>query len=436
MRGLTNKMMIRLTIVTILCCWAVMAGATSHKAAAPQPAPNAPDQRIAAVVNDVAITRDDLESRIRLAQVAANLPNTPQTHDELKPQVLKALIDEQLELQEAAHQDIKVEEADIDAAFGRVAEQNKMSPEQFTAALQAQGVSMAAMRFEIKAQIAWIRVVQKIIRPRINITPEEVDEALNRIKANAGKPQYLTAEIFLGVDTPEQDAGVKANADKLVEELRHGGNFALAARQFSQSAGAASGGDLGWVQQGQLSPALEEPLSKLRVGEISDPIKDDSGYHILLLRDRGTVAGPDAATTKLHLLQMVLPAKSTEPDALQKTQDKANELIADTSGCDVAKVKAQAMNDGVSGDLGDVTLAQLPPQILNAVQTLDVGKFTPPLRTPKGYLLLMVCERKEPQSNLPNRDDMANTIGYERMDMQQRRYLRDLRASAYVDIRS
>ena len=101
-----------------------------------------------------------------------------------------------------------------------------------------------------------------------------------------------------------------------------------------------------------------------------------------------------------------------------------------------AKAKAQAMNDGASGDLGDVTLSQLPPQLLTAVQNQEIGKFTPPLRTPKGYLLLMVCERKEPTENLPSRDDMANKIGFERMDQQQRRYLRYLRASAYVDIRA
>ncbi len=416
------RALLRLTIV-ILCFASTLANAADVT-------------RIAAVVNDAAITQDDLDNRIRLAEVAANLPDTPDTRAKLIQTVLKALVDEQLELQEANHQGIKIEEADIDKSFARVAEQNKMTADQFNQVLQSHGVSVASIRAQIKAQIAWIKVVQKVIRPRIDITPDQVDDSLNHIKSNAGKPQYLTAEIFLAVDTPDQDAAVRATAAKLVDELRHGGNFALAARQFSQSAGAASGGDLGWIQEGQFPPAFEEPIAKLRNGEITDPIKDVAGYHIFMLRDRGVVAGPDAAAVKLHLLQLVLSAPNATPAATQQTLAKASGLIADTNGCDAAKAKALTMNDGVSGDLGTVTLSQLPPQILNAVQNQEIGKFTQPLRTPKGYLLLMVCERKAPEIDLPSRDDVANKLGYEQMDMQQRRYLRDLRASAYVDIRA
>jgi peptidyl-prolyl cis-trans isomerase SurA len=393
--------------------------------------------RIAAVVNDHAITLDDLNSRIRLAEVASNIPDSPETRARLTQQVLHSLIDEQLQLQEAEHQKITVDDKDVDESFAKIAQQNKMTPEQFTDALVKEGVSVPAVKAQIKAQIAWVKVVEKVVRPRIDISDQEIDDAIARLKKNAGKPQYLTAEIFLAVDTPDQDETVKANADKLVDQLRHGGNFALAARQFSQSAGAANGGDLGWVQEGQLPAELQDPLSKLRPGEITDPIKGLGGYHILLLRDRGLVAGPEAKAVSLHLVQLVVAAKGSTPDALAAAGKQADSVVEDVVGCDAAKARAQAQNDGVSGDLGNVTAAQLPPAIVNAVETQPVGHFVKPLPTPKGYLLLMVCERNAPDElTLPSRDEIANRLGFERLDLQQRQYLRDLWASAYVDIRS
>jgi peptidyl-prolyl cis-trans isomerase SurA len=391
--------------------------------------------KIAAVVNDYAISMDDLNNRIKLAEVASNIPDTPETRQRLTQQILRTLVDEQLELQEAKKQGVTIDDKDVDASFARVAEQNKMTPEQFSDVLAKQGVSVDTVKSQIRAQLAWVKVVQKVIRPRIDIPDQDIDDALARLKANAGKPQYLVAEIFLGVDTPDQEAAVHANADKLVQQLREGGNFALAARQFSQSAGAASGGDLGWVQQGQLPPDEEAVIAKLRPGEISDPIHDSAGYHIFLLRDRGTVAGPEAAAVKLRLLQLVVPASGTTPEAFATAQGKATMLGNDTKGCDAAKAQAQAQNDGTSGDLGEITMSQLPPAMVTAVQDLPIGQFTAPLKTSKGYLLLMVCERNAPETVLPSKDDIANQIGYQRLDLQQRRYLRDLRASAFVDIR-
>ena len=396
------------------------------------PARAGEEVRIAAVVNDGAISQADLSDRIRLAEVAGNIPDSQETRDRLKPIVLKALVDEQLQLQEAARLKLDVPDPEIDASFAKIAQQNKMSADAFEQALGKQGIPVSAMRAQIKAQLAWIKVVQKVVRPRIDIASEEIDSELAQLKSNAGKPEYLGAEILLTVDTPDQDAAVKAEADRLVTQLRQGGNFALAARQFSQSAGAATGGDLGWVEQGQLPQNLEDALSKLRPGQISDPVQDVSGYHILLLRERGTVAGPEADKVKVHLVQIVMPAKNKDPEVAAKAQ----QITQDTKGCDAAKTLAQGMNDNVSGDLGEIKLSQLPPQILTAVSDQPVGTFAPPLPTPKGFLLLMVCGRDQPETALPSRDEIANQIGFRRLDQQQRRYLRDLRASAYVDIRS
>jgi peptidyl-prolyl cis-trans isomerase SurA len=120
--------------------------------------------KIAAVVNDYAISMDDLNNRIKLAEVASNIPDTPETRQRLTQQILRTLVDEQLELQEAKKQGVSIDDKDVDASFARVAEQNKMTPEQFSDVLAKQGVSVDTVKSQIRAQLAWVKVVQKVIR--------------------------------------------------------------------------------------------------------------------------------------------------------------------------------------------------------------------------------------------------------------------------------
>jgi peptidyl-prolyl cis-trans isomerase SurA len=152
------------------------------------PPPARSTEGIAAVVNDDIISISDLTARLQLALISSGLPNTPETRQRLTPQVLRSLVDERLQLQEAARANMSVNAKEIDEAFGRVAEQNRMQRDQLEKMLASQGVPRSTLESQIRATIAWGKLVQRRLRPSIEIGQEEIDAVIQRIQANAGKP--------------------------------------------------------------------------------------------------------------------------------------------------------------------------------------------------------------------------------------------------------
>lgn len=241
--------------------------------------------RPAAVVNDDIISVLDLAMRVQLAMVAAGIEDSPEVRRRLTPQVLRGLIDERLQLQEAKRLDISVNDEQVASALDQIARQNNMTEGQFLAMLRNRGVIPTTLIDQIRAQIAWQAIVQRRIRPNVVIAPEEVEEVVERLAARRGAIERRVGEIFIPVETAANEAESLANANRLLDELRRGANFAGLARQFSQSSTAALGGDLGWVQDGELAPELNAVLNQMGPGEVSRPIRTLSGFHILLLRD-------------------------------------------------------------------------------------------------------------------------------------------------------
>lgn len=247
-------------------------------------------ESIAAVVNNEAITATDLDERLRLLMISSGIPDSKETRERLKPQVLNMLIDEQLMLQEAKRLNMSVSEEEVKGGFAKLAEQNGMQPEQFREVVRKSGVPTRAMDRQIKSQIAWGRVVQQRIRPTVTVNDLEVDSMLDRLRRNIGKEEYLVGEIFLPIDTPTEEGQVSQLAQKLTRELVQGKvPFPRVAAQFSQSASSKRGGDMGWVEGDQLPEEIVEVLSRMNEGDLSEPIKTLAGYYIVTLRKKRTI---------------------------------------------------------------------------------------------------------------------------------------------------
>lgn len=241
---------------------------------------------IAAVVNDKPITISEVADRMKLVMVSSGMPNDPEVRAKVQPQVINILIDEALRLQEAQNSKIAVDEAAIDQGMETIAQQNNMNREQFIGVLRNAGINVKTLRDQIRAQVAWARVVESKLSNQVEVSEFDVDMMTQNLKENIGKNEYLTAEIFLPVDSAAEDNDVRKMAEGLAQQLRAGqARFSAVAGQFSQAAGASKGGDLGWVQEGQLAPELDEALQSLKQGEITPPLRSLTGYHILLLRD-------------------------------------------------------------------------------------------------------------------------------------------------------
>lgn len=260
---------------------------------------------IAAVVNDQPITISAVADRMKLVMISSGMPNDPEVRAKVQPQVINILIDEALRLQEAQNSKITVDDAAIDQGMETIAQQNSMNRDQFMAVLRNAGINVKTLRDQIRAQVAWARVVEGKLSSQVEVSEFDVDMMTRNLQENIGKDEYLTAEIFLPVDSPAEENDVRKMAEGLAQQLRAGqARFSAVAGQFSQAAGASKGGDLGWVQEGQLAPELDEALRGLREGEITAPLRSLSGYHILLLRDRRPSA-PDTLPSRDEIFNRI-----------------------------------------------------------------------------------------------------------------------------------
>jgi peptidyl-prolyl cis-trans isomerase SurA len=396
-----------------------------------------PLEGIAAVVNDEVISLSDVEARLRLALLTSGLPPSPENQQRLMPQVVRALIDEALQRQEAARLGVEIDQAAVDEAIGRIAQQNETTADQLRAGIAAQGVSPSTLEDQIRTQLAWRQVVQRQLGATVQIGDAEVDEALARIEANTGQPEYLVADIFLAVDDPADEAEVRAFAEQLIAEMRQGARFSAVARQFSQGAGAGDGGDMGWVMRGQLEPALDAALADAEPGALAGPIRTTAGYHILLVRDRRLANTPDALDAEVTLQQIGLgfPPDMTQ-DILGRIMAVAQDVSNTVRGCDAMAARARELGVEQTLNAGTGPLRALAPEVRDVVRDLPIGVPTPPQRLADGVVVYMVCARGEPPAATPpNREAIAETLFQEQADRVARRYLRDLRNAAFVDLR-
>ncbi|HPF78197.1 MAG TPA: peptidylprolyl isomerase [Alphaproteobacteria bacterium] len=247
---------------------------------------------IAATVNKDAISESDLDDRTKLILISSGLQNTKENRRKARPQALNSLIEEQLKIQEAQKQNLPVLPEEIDRGFEAIAAQNKFTSEQFSKLLEQQGIPKATLLNQIKAQIAWTKVVTKVLRPKVDVSENDINAKMERIKNNIGKIEYQAAEIFLPVNDQSEENQTKELALKLIEEIKAGkAPFALVAQQFSKSASAEQGGSLGWVQEGELPKEQDVVLKSLSKGQISPPIRGLSGFHILTLNEKRSVSG-------------------------------------------------------------------------------------------------------------------------------------------------
>jgi len=242
---------------------------------------------IAAIVNTDAISGRDVDDRMTMLMASSGLPQTQEIRDKIRPQVIAGLIDEQIKLQEAKRLELKVTPEEIAQGFSTIAQQNKLTPQEFEEMIIRTGIKRKTMEDQIRAQLAWNKVIQTRIRPQITISDTDVDAFLLRLKESSGKTQFLLAEIFLPVNDNAQENDVRAVAERLASEIRAGKvPFSRVAQQFSQAAGAPQGGDLGWVQEGQMPGELEDAIKALQVNTISPPVRSLGGFHLFLLRDK------------------------------------------------------------------------------------------------------------------------------------------------------
>jgi peptidyl-prolyl cis-trans isomerase SurA len=397
---------------------------------------SAQETRIAALVNDDVVSVSDLAARMTLAIRSAGMQDNEETRQRISSQVLRGLIDERLQMQEAKRLNITVSKEEVDQALGRIEQQNNLPKGGLDDFLAKLNISKSSLVDQITASLTWSKLVRNRLMQEVTVSDEEINEAMARLKAEADVPQNRVSEIFLAIDNPSQEPEVKQLADRLVEQIRSGVKFAAVARQFSQSPTAAVGGDLGYVTASQLPSDLADTIKKMNPGEMSYPVHTGGGYYILYLIDRKTLGAPNPNDTVLSLVEVVLPVQGDAPaDAQQRILQHAQQISDNAKSCgELAKVGRDEAPQS-SREIPEIKAGELPASMREAVLSLSVAQASKPLPMPGGIGVVMVCQRKNPTGGLPTREELADSLARERLDALARRYMRDLRRSAYVDIR-
>jgi peptidyl-prolyl cis-trans isomerase SurA len=399
--------------------------------------------RIAAVVNDQIISVYDLNMRLSLVMAFASLPDTVENRQRLAPQVLRTLIDDELKRQEATRQKLSVTERDIQQAIRRLEKLNNIKEGELDALLAKRNIEKKTLTRQIEAEMLWGRLVGSNFGPSVQVSDEEIDEVLSEIERNKGKPEFLVSEIFLPVDRSANEADVLALANRLTEQMKEGASFTALARNFSKSATANHGGNLGWNVHGQLGPNLDSAVVNLQPGQASAPIRGTDGYYILLLRDRRTATGIGEEKRQspiVNVQQFFLPIeKGASPAEVATATDAAKRVVIKAKTCEELDRASKEIGSPMSGNLGDIPTDALAPQQRSLIRALPLLTPSQPLRTEDGVIVLMVCRRDEVKSETPSeagiRSRISDRLVEERLDLAARQFLRDLRRAAFVDIR-
>jgi len=392
-------------------------------------------RKATAIVNGEIITETDVDQRLALIVASNRITLPPEELQRVRAQVLRNLIDETLQIQEAARQEINVEDREVDEYYARFSRNFNQTPAAFTAYLRSVGASDRSLKRQIRGELAWQRLQRRQIEPFVTVGDDEVRAILERIQASQGTTEYRVAEIFISA-TPETQAAAQANAARLVQQIRGGASFGAYARQFSEASTAAVGGDLGWVRAEQLPDELAAVVRQMPVGGISDPIPIAGGFSVVALADARRLGLPDPRDARLSLIQMSvpLPAGTTPPQAQARARI-LQERTQSMGGCGGAAAAAQAIGaEVVSND--QVRVRDLPAPLQPMLLNLGVGQATQPFGSQERVSVLILCGRDEPPPvTAPSSEAVANSLLEQRVGLRAQRYLRDLRRDAVIDYR-
>ncbi len=388
-------------------------------------------------INDTyTITEYDLAQRVRLLMVTTRVQDTPDNRQRIARLMLRQMIDERLQLNEAERNQVKVNRSEIEERIGQLEQANRLPPGGLRQALESAGLKYAVFEAQIEANIAWGKFVRRRMRSQVEVSEGEVDDVLARLKADLGKPEYRVSEIFLPVDRPEMADEVFRNAQRLLDQLRATAPFAALAQQFSQGPTAAQGGDLGWVLPGSLDPALEAALRNLQPGRITDqPVRSGAGWHIMALVDRRAFGqGGAPQEIRLHLVQLLLalPTNASATEVELQTSN-ARQIISKVTKCADLRTLGQRTKGASANDLERVRAGDLGPMGQQLSQA-PVGTAVGPLRLADSLQIVAACSR-DGEGGLPSRDSIQQTLLATKLEAAARRAMRDLRRTAIVDIR-
>jgi peptidyl-prolyl cis-trans isomerase SurA len=425
-------------LLLVLVAALVSMSPRAHAAANPVPL-----DRVLVIVNDEAITQWDMseQRRILLSQMQAS-KITPPPNDVLDKQVLERLIVERAVLQYAKETGIRIDDTTVERTILRVAEENKLSPDEFRKVLQREGIPYANYREDIRRQITIQRVRDREVDSKVTVSDAEVDNYLATVAAQAGgEDEYLLSHIYISVAEQASPTAVEESrkrAEQALAEVRAGKDFGQVAASYSNAPDATSGGNLGWRTRARLPSVFADIVQKMKPGEVSAVLRSASGFHVVKLVEERNRNQPTVVdqTHARHILIKV-NEQTSESDAKAKIDRLRERLVAGASFEELARANSEDTSNARGGDLGWLSAGDTVPDFEHAMDRLAVNEISQPVRTPFGWHLIQVLERrKQDVTQQRRRDEARKAIRQRKSDEQFEEFVRQLRDRTYVEYKT
>ncbi len=422
---------------------AILLGLLVAAAQAPAQAPTPlMVDRIVAIVNKDVVTASELRERVQLAERELLRQRTPVPERALlEHQVLERLVLDKAQQQFAAENGIRVDALQLDRAIERIAETNKMTLAEFRRALEGDGIDMPRFREEIRQQIVIQRLREREVDERIEVSETEIELFLEAQNASGERAEYNLQHILLRLPdqaSPERIEQTRARAEKVRAEARGGADFGALAASYSDAGDALQGGQMGWRSSDRLPELFASALRALKPGEVTDVLRSPAGFHVLKLLDRRG-AGAEATLPQTHLRHILIKTSEivSEADAQRRLRDLRERIVS--GGADFGALARVHSGDGSAargGDLGWVYPGDTVPDFERAMDALKPGEVSQPVKTPFGWHLIEVLERRTGALPVERQRLMARQAIRERKSEEAyQEWLRQLRDRTYVELR-
>ncbi len=401
---------------------------------------------IVAVVNAEPITNLQVSAEVERIrrQLTAQRQTLPDA-GELARRVLDQLISERVQLQLAREQGIKVDEPSIDQAEQSLASQNQLTVEQLRRQLEREGIDPLRFRDQLRDQLLLTRLREREVDPRVRVSDAEVDQYLTEQQERGNDPaSQLINMAHLLVAVPEgvgeqQLAELQAKAQRALQRARAGEDFAALAREFSDAADRASGGQLGLRTGDRYPPLFLEATRTLTPGDVTGPARSGAGFHIIKLIERRQPGLPPVIVTQSrarHIL-LVPSTQLSEAQARDKLHDFRRRIVAGET--DFAALARQYSQDGSAaqgGELGWANPGMFVPEFERAMDPLAPGQISQPLISRFGVHLIQLLERRDATLSMrEQRELVRNMLREKKYGEVYDNWARDARARAYVELR-
>ena len=398
--------------------------------------------RIVAVVNDQVITRRDLDERVTTVLTQLRQQGTPlPPRDVLEKQVLERMIFNQVQLQYAKETGLRVDDATLEKTLSRIAEDSKLTPAQLRAALEKDGISFNKFREDVREEITIARLREREVDNKITIADSEVDNFLSTRQIQEGKTDdYNLSHILISVPeqaSPERLQERRVRAEQALAQIKGGADFRQVAASFSDAPEAVQGGALGWRETTRLPALFAEAVKELKAGEVSSILRSPNGFHIVRVNERRGQGAP-LIVSQTHARHILIKTSElvSENEAKDRAAKLKERLDNNASFTELARLQSEDSSASRGGDLGWLSPGDTVPEFEKAMAALKPGQISEAVRSPFGWHLIQVLERRnQDMSQQQQRLGARQALREQKAGEAYQEWVRQLRDKAFVDYR-